>query len=346
MRLIDLARRWLGSLPDAECGVVVAVSGGADSVALLRALDSARSLRTPLPLLVAHLNHQLRGDDSDADEQFVVDLHARLTAAGRPHLSLGRTRRDIAAEARAERGNLESVARRERYKWLAELARSHGMKHIVTGHSANDRAETVLHRLLRGSGLRGLRGIAARRELEPGLTLSRPLLSATRADILAYLHELSQSYREDASNDDLRYTRNRLRHALLPLLAEQYNPAIVRVLASLAAQAEEIYQSEEAAALALLSEAELPRAGPLLIFDRSRLLTAPRHRVREMFRLVWTRENWPVGGMDHAAWERVASVVFDDLTAVDLPGGLHFHRRERVVQAGCVTQFRPLSPKS
>jgi tRNA(Ile)-lysidine synthase len=332
--LVHLVRRRLRALPDAANGIVVAVSGGADSVALLRALDASRSPRQPFPLIVAHLNHQLRGGDSDADEAFVADLHARLIAAGRPRLTLCIARRDIAAQARAEGANLEALARRERYRWLAEAARTHGVFRIATGHTANDQAETILHRLLRGSGLRGLRGIAAQRELEPGLTLVRPLLSATREQVLAYLGELGQSYREDATNSDLRYTRNRLRHELLPHLAERYNPAVVRVLASLAEQAEEHYHEEERAALALLAEAELPPAGALRIFDRRRLLTAPRRRVRETFRLLWRRERWPLSGMDYAAWQRVAAVVFDDLTAVDLPGGLRVRRREGVVQAG------------
>lgn len=329
-----LCAETLRSSADVSAGVVVAVSGGADSVALLRGLDAARDQHAPLPLVLAHLNHQLRGRDSDADEEFVIALHAQLTAAGRPNLILCRTSRDIAAEARAEGTNLEATARRERYRWLAEVARTHGMKHIATGHSANDQVETVLHRLLRGTGLRGLRGIAARRQLEPGLTLIRPLLPATRMDILAYLHELGQPYREDASNRDPRFTRNRIRHELLPHLADRYNPAIVRVLAGLAEQAENAYRIEESAALALLSQAELPRAGALLIFDLRHLQVAPRHRVREMFRLVWLRENWPLDGMSRAAWERLANVVFEDAPAVDLPGGLHVRRRERVVQLG------------
>jgi tRNA(Ile)-lysidine synthase len=325
----------LRSLTDASAGIVVAVSGGADSVALVRALDAARDPLAPLPLVLAHLNHQLRGRDSDADEDFVVALHTQLSSAGRPNLMLCRARRDIAAQARAEGANLEALARRERYRWLAETARMHGMKYIATGHTANDQAETVLHRLLRGTGLRGLRGIAARRELEPGLTLIRPLLAATRADILSYLHELEQPYREDATNRDQRYTRNRIRHELIPHLAEHHNPAIISVLAGLAEQADESYRIEEAAALALLAQAELPRAGDLLIFDLRHLLAAPRHRVREMFHLVWTREDWPLGGMDRAAWERLARVVFGELPAVDLPGGVHARRRERVVQVGC-----------
>ncbi|MHB1425648.1 MAG: tRNA lysidine(34) synthetase TilS [Gemmataceae bacterium] len=333
-RIVGMVRRCLRSLTDASAGIVAAISGGADSVVLVRALDAARNPRAPLPLVLAHLNHQLRGHESDADEEFVVSLHAQLTAAGRPNLTLCRTSRDMAAQAHAEGANLEALARRERYRWLAEVARERGMKYIATGHSANDQAETVLHRLLRGTGLRGLRGIAARRELEPGLVVIRPLLPATRADILAYLHELGQSFREDASNSDSRYTRNRIRHELLPHLAEHYNPAIVRTLAGLAEQADDAYRAEESAARVLLAEAELPRADLLLIFDLQCLLTAPRHRVRETFRLVWQRENWPLDSMDRSAWERLARVVFDGVTAVDLPGGLHARRRERVVQIG------------
>jgi tRNA(Ile)-lysidine synthase len=324
----------LRSLADVSAGMVIAISGGADSVALVRALDAARSPHAPIPLILAHLNHLLRGCDSDADEEFVVSLHAQLTAAGRPNLTLCRASRDIAAQARAEAANLEALARRERYRWLAEVAQQHGIHCIVTGHTANDQAETVLHRLLRGAGLRGLRGIAARRELEPGLVVVRPLLRAKRTDILAYLHELGQCHREDASNSDLRYTRNRIRHELLPHLAEHYNPAILDLLAGLAEQAEDAYRIEESAALELLSAAELPRAGELLIFDLRHLRTAPRHRVREMFRQVWMRENWPLDGMDRSAWQRLAGVVFADGRAVDLPGGLHARRRERVVQIG------------
>jgi tRNA(Ile)-lysidine synthase len=333
-RLAGTVRACLRSLPDVSAGMVVAVSGGADSVALLRALDAARDPHAPIPLVLAHLNHQLRGAESDGDETFVVDLHAGLSAADRPGLSLCRTRRDIAAQARAEGENLEALARRERYRWLAEVARLHGIHWIATGHTANDQAETVLHRLLRGTGLRGLRGIAPRRELEAGIAVVRPLLAVTRAEIIAYLQELGQPYREDASNSDLRYTRNRIRHELLPHLAQNYNPSVVHVLASLAEQAEQMYRIEESAALALLAEAELPRAGTLLIFDRTRLRTAPRHRVREMFRVVWLREGWMLGGMDRAAWERLADVVSAEVTAVDLPGKVHARRRGGVVQLG------------
>lgn len=337
-RLARLARECLRSLPEASAGVVVAVSGGADSVALLRALVEARDVAAPVPLLIAHLNHQLRGEESNRDEEFVASLRDQLVSAGRPHVSLAQARLDVAGLARAESENLEAVARRERYRWLAEVARTNSARWIATGHTANDQAETVLHRLMRGTGLRGLRGIACRRPLGPGVSVVRPLLQATRAEILDYLHGLSQPYREDASNRDPRFTRNRIRHDLLPQLARDYNPAIVDVLARLARQADDVYRFEEAAALALLAEAERPRAGDRLVFDHQTLLAASRHRVREMFRQVWEREGWPVGRMDQASWERVADVALGVINAVDLPGGLHARHRERVVQIGLSRQ--------
>src|SRR5262249_46061545 len=222
------------------------------------------------PLVVAHLNHRLRGADSDADETFVADLHATL-AVRFPDLRVEVARRDVAAEAGAEGDNLEAHARAVRYRWLAEVARRHGARWIATGHTANDQAETVLHRLLRGTGLQGLRGIAPRRELEPGVCVVRPLLPWTRAEVLAYLDELGQAYRVDASNDDRGRTRNRIRHELLPLLAQEYNPAIVSVLGRLAQQAEEAFQEEEAAALELLRAVELPRAGTMIVLERTKL---------------------------------------------------------------------------
>jgi tRNA(Ile)-lysidine synthase len=333
-RLVGRVRRRVHSLDGHARGVVAAVSGGPDSVALLHALVAARSADAPFPIIIAHLNHQLRGAESDGDEDFVADLHARLTAAGTPSLALRRGRLDVAALARAEGANLEATARRARYRWLAEAAREAGACWVATGHTADDQAETVLHRLLRGTGLQGLRGIASRRELEPGVGVVRPLLETTRAEVMAYLTELGQSFRVDSSNSDLHYTRNRIRRELLPHLAERYNPAVVAVLARLAHQADEAYRDEETAAAALLAAAELQRAGPLLVFDRARLAAAPRRLVRAAFRLAWAREGWPVDPMNFDAWERLAAVAFGEAVAVDLPGRIRARLRDRVLQLG------------
>ena len=320
--------RFLTTMPAASGPGVVAVSGGPDSVALLRALLAVRG---DAPLVVAHLNHQLRGADSDADEAFVTALHARLVAEGAP-LSLQCTRIDVTAHARQEGDNLESVARRLRYGWLAEVARTARAQWVATGHTADDQAETVLHRLLRGTGLKGLSGIPARRALTAGIEVIRPLLRVARAQVLAYLQSIRQDFRQDASNADLRFTRNRIRHELLPHLAERYNPAVVSVLCRLAEQATEVQSREEGAAQALLTESELPRAGAMLVFDQARLSGAARNQVREAFRLLWQREGWPTGSASFDTWERAAAVVFGELTAVDLPGSVRVRHKGRVVQ--------------
>jgi tRNA(Ile)-lysidine synthase len=308
--------------------VVVAVSGGPDSVALLLALRETSSA----PLVAAHLNHQLRGQESDADEAFVRDLVESLQTKGAPGLDFCSRRIDVAARAQETPDNLENAARRARYDWLTEVARERQARWVATGHTADDQAETVLHRLLRGSGLKGLQGIPVRRELVPGVEVVRPLLAVTRAEVLAFLREREQAFCEDRTNRDLARTRNRLRHELLPRLAEDFNPAIARILCRLAGQAQEIYQDVQVRARQLLFIAELPRAGPILVFERQRLNGAPRFLVRELFRLVWQREGWPAGPMTFEDWDQVAAVALGEAVAVDLPRRIHVQCRERVVQ--------------
>src|SRR5205823_4132455 len=135
--------------------------------------------------------HQLRGAENDADEAFVRALPETLKTSVELHC----VRIDVAAQARTEGANVEAVARRLRYEWLARVAKECQAAWVITGHTADDQAETVLHRLLRGTGLKGLRGIAARRQLADGVALVRPLLSVARASVMAYLQELGQDYR-------------------------------------------------------------------------------------------------------------------------------------------------------
>jgi tRNA(Ile)-lysidine synthase len=332
--LVQRVRGRVRSLEEYGRGVVAAVSGGADSVALLYALIAARDPASPFPLILAHLNHQLRGAESDADEAFTADLYHHLASAGVPALTLRLGRIDVAAQACADGANLEATARRLRYHWLAATARETGARWVATGHTADDQAETVLHRLLRGTGLQGLRGIAARRELEPGVGVVRPLLQTTRIEIIAYLGQLNQPFREDSTNRDPAYTRNRIRLELLPYLAERYNPAVATALARLAEQADEVFRDEEMAAVSLLSAAELPRAGTMLVFDLARLAAAPRRLTRAALRFAWAREGWPLDAMSYDAWERLAGLVHGNAGGLDLPGHIHARLRGQVLQIG------------
>jgi tRNA(Ile)-lysidine synthase len=311
--------------------MVIAVSGGPDSVALLRAIVSLG--RHP-GCVVAHLNHRLRCEESDADEEFVRQLHSRLTHDRCITTAFQCESVDASELARNSKGNLEAVAREARYDWLARVAATSNLRWIAAGHTADDQAETLLHRLLRGSGLQGLRGIADRRELRPGLTLIRPLLTVRRSSVLAYLDEIGQPYHTDSSNRDTRFTRNRIRLELLPQLSEQFNPKIVEILCRLARQALDAHEEELRQAQNLLTLAECPRAGIELIFDRALLAGCPRPMLRAFFRLIWQREGWPAGRLDFAAWDRLAGLVNGENRGVDLPGGIRASVTERVVRIG------------
>lgn len=313
-RVLREVRRFAATHPGLG---VVAVSGGADSVALLRALHAAGAT-----LVVAHVNHQLRGAESDADEAFVRELCATL---GVPfHLRSA----DLAVLACG--ANLESTARNVRYEFFAQVARELSATWIATAHTADDQAETVLHRLIRGTGLQGLRGIAAERSSD-GVSLQRPLRSVTRADILAHLAELGQPYRTDSTNADTTFTRNRIRHELFPLL-KTFNPDVVSALSHLAEHANEAHEVITTAATELLTRAERPRAANAVILDVAVLGSAPRGLARAALRFVWDREGWPVSEMNFAAWDRAVEVACGAASACDFPAGVTMRRSGKVVQ--------------
>lgn len=201
-------------------GVVVAVSGGVDSIVLLHCLLRLRA-EFSLTLHVAHFDHRLR-ESSRRDALFVQEVAASW--------DLPATTKSWVREARRG-GSLQAEARRARYHFLEDVASQVGATKIAMGHHQDDQAETVLLHLLRGSGLRGLRGMLP---VKAGL-LIRPLLAVGREDIEAYAKAHQLSFVEDPTNRDLRYHRNRIRRHLLPLLQKEYNPAITRTLARMAA---------------------------------------------------------------------------------------------------------------
>ncbi len=235
-RLKQYVRRHALFAPAAT--VVVGVSGGPDSLCLLHLMQRLAP-ELGLWLHVAHLHHGLRGADADADAQFVAELAERW---GLP-VTIGRA--DVLALAAAPGVSVEEAARQARYAFLARVAESAGAATIAVGHNADDQAETVLMHFLRGSGVAGLRGMLPRAPLAdtrlggaetvsplpaPVLTLVRPLLDVSRAEVETYCTAHGLAPRFDRSNEDTAIYRNRLRHELLPLLAT-YNPAIREVLA-------------------------------------------------------------------------------------------------------------------
>ena len=205
--------------------VVVAVSGGADSVGLLRTLH-AEAPEIGLVLAVAHVHHGIRGAEADEDERFVVELAKELGVQVWMH------RVETPAVAREKKQTLEEAARELRYAWFRGLLAQGKADAVATAHTLDDQAETVLHRLLRGAWTEGLGGIHPVVQCARGVIL-RPFLDTRRQEIRAWLRELGQPWREDATNEDTAHSRNRIRHELVPRLGE-YNPQIAEQLAHLA----------------------------------------------------------------------------------------------------------------
>jgi tRNA(Ile)-lysidine synthase len=229
--------------------LAVGLSGGADSVALVRALKD-RAGELGLVLHAAHLHHGLRGEEADADLEFARSLAVELG------LSFHEARVDAAGEARNNGESIEEAARRLRYAWFRQLMASGEVEAVATAHTRDDQAETVLAKFLRGAWTEGLSGIHPVVEFPEGRIL-RPLLGVTRVEVEAYLRSLGQSWREDSSNADPAYTRNRVRHDLLPLL-EGWNPRLREHLSQMA----ELARDEEA-----WWQAEMGRLAPQLLLQ-------------------------------------------------------------------------------
>ncbi|HJS73917.1 MAG TPA: tRNA lysidine(34) synthetase TilS [Vicinamibacteria bacterium] len=258
--------------------VLIALSGGADSVALTGVLFELRH-RLGLSLFLAHLNHGLRAE-ADDDEAFCRSLSERLS------LPFASEKVDVAASARRSKRSLEDEGRRARYRFLESQAKRFEANRIAVGHTLDDQAETFLLRLLRGSGGRGL---AAIHPVKDGRII-RPLLESRRAEIVTFLEERGLPFREDRSNADPRFTRNRIRHDELPRLSAVYNPRLTESLARTACllREDEAWMGAETevafAAIASLAgdEVELARQGLLerpLALQR-RLVRAAIERVR------------------------------------------------------------------
>lgn len=202
--------------------ILLAVSGGADSVALLHAL-----VASDVDCGVAHMDHQTRDGGSTEDAKWVEALAREWDV---PYYGAAV---DVPALAEASRESFEEVARRVRYDFLAEIAQLNGYDAVATAHHLDDQAETVLMRVLRGTSITGLGGIHAWSEWK-GMPLMRPILNVTRTEIIDYLSQNGIAWREDATNNDESYFRNRIRHTLLPMLEESFNPGTKKALDRLA----------------------------------------------------------------------------------------------------------------
>jgi tRNA(Ile)-lysidine synthase len=308
---------WLGT-PSSP--VVVAVSGGADSVGLLLGLlqlGPAVGRR----LVVAHAEHDLRAEAPD-DRAFVTRL---AEGVGVPVTWRRLTVRDPAA-VRGE--GLEGRARRLRYGFLADVARETGAHHVLVAHTADDQAETILHRVLRGTGVAGLAGMRRTRALADGISLVRPLLAVSRATMRRFLAHLGQAWREDATNTDTSRARNFLRHEILSRCAAGPYPASAAALVRLGVQAAGVADALSSAAGYLLDRhAERLPDGTVRLRAGDLAALAPP-LVAEIFVALWRREGWPQRDMTEAHYRTLVRLLGTAAgegraaSSRDLPGGI------------------------
>lgn len=315
--------------------VVCAVSGGADSMAMLHGLHEVnRRNRCGWRLIVAHLDHGLRAD-SAATREFVESAAATLGLAATTETT------NVAALARRAKQSVEEAGRTRRYAFLGEVAEQHGTRYIVVAHHADDQAETVLHRILRGTGLRGLAGIPPRRRLHPksDIRIIRPMLSFTREALHAYLRQRGVSFLDDPTNaDPSAATRNYLRHEVLPRLARDVNPRVQQALVRLGEQARGASNAIRRAARAALHRAERAAekrgrelAGRFSDSDSTGtcvisvvpLRNQPATIQREAVVLLMSRLGWPRKSVTAERIDAVANMFRSDgrRRRVEIPGG-------------------------
>jgi len=317
--------------------VVVAVSGGADSVALLHALVALRPAWR-LSLFIAHLDHALRPDSSD-DAEFVRRLGQRL------EMDTSIERHDVGERCAREGWSLEDGARRIRHQFLLEVARYRSAEAIALAHTADDQAETVLMRLLRGTGLMGLGAIALKRPIEDRW-LIRPLLGIWRSEVIAYVRRKGVAFREDPTNRDRRFLRNRIRHDLLPLLERDYNPNIKHSLVQLAEQSRTDYHFLDEEAGRSWKRTVKSSAGEAkgLSISVAVFLRQPKALQRQLIRRAIQRVKGEAGQLEYRHWLE-AERLFRERpvgTLLDLPGGVQLRRDpERVILRSVAQRSSP-----
>jgi len=308
--------------------LLVGVSGGADSVALLRVLHEV-TVAEGGSLVVAHYDHALR-EDSAADACWVQDLCGTLGLVCEMERRGG-------AGSRLEMAS-EDNARRQRYDFFCRVLVRTGGRGLVLAHTADDQVETILHHLIRGSGLKGLQGMPAVRALKCPSSwdqplLLRPFLPVARAEIEAYLQSISQSFRTDPTNFETNYTRNRLRHTVLPLLRTELNPRVDQALLQLARQAMDAQAIVEQASGELLERVLLDRQPDSVRLQRILLLPYSTGQLRALLALLWELQDWPRQSLGFVHLQRLAEQVLTGTPPrLSLPKGIESVCRSAIVE--------------
>ena len=298
--------------------LLLAVSGGADSMAMLNIFETL-SGKFKWRITVAHLNHCLRGSESDQDQELVTTFCS--------HNNIPCFTENIDVKSLAQNNNLsiETAARKARYDFFYRLCLEQGCSYIITAHHSSDNAETILQRIIRGTGLKGLAGIASKRieEFDGNMiTIFRPMLNVSRAEIEEYVQTNEISYRHDSSNFEVDFTRNKLRNILIPELKEQYNNAIVDSLLTLGKIASDSDAILRELAKADLAGAKAEISSSLFSIELASLVKLSPERQRQLLYYVFNITGPGMGKIDFRTIEKVQSEIRNEKSrkVCDLPG--------------------------
>ena len=300
----QLKAGWGNCQRPGPANTVLAVSGGLDSVALLHATVRLWPEQVD-ELLVTHVNHQLRANESEADASFVAATASSLGVKCRILTC------DVTSHQAEQGGGVEEVARQLRYSALERVASELHRTAIVSAHHQQDQAETILHNILRGTGLKGLAGMSSVRPLTNGVRVIRPMLSIPRTTIEAWARAEQIEWREDSSNASANFTRNRIRQDLLPRLAKDYNPQVTSSLLRLSDHARDAENMVTLVAQRCLEDVQLELQPGVCRLDRTRLAAWPVTVVSSTLRLIWQQQSWPQQMMTQAHWQDLAAGIHD-----------------------------------
>ncbi len=316
--------------------ILVGVSGGADSVALLRGLAVLADAHTTesrstgrFEIVAAHIDHQIR-DDSAEDAQWVRSLADEFNLDCRVETA------NVPGRVADTQESIEEAARKTRYEALCRIAQDEACGAVAVAHTADDQAETVLHHFVRGTSVTGLRGMLWSRRLkdgstESGVPLIRPMLEIRRAEIETWLAEIGQTFRTDSTNEDDKLTRNRIRHQLLPTLEQNFNPQIRKALGTLAGHAAEVSDLLRHLSTQLVDTSLVQLSDASIRIDCPALAKQPPILIREALLTVWQKAGWPQKRMGHREWQKLSELVSQDGGAVSLPERIDARRRGRLL---------------
>lgn len=304
--------------------VLVGCSGGADSVAMLRLVQEISLEQGLGKVVVCHANHQMRGRESDDDEKFVGNLCDQLG------IELVSARLPISLETTTD--GVEASLRALRYQLFRQAADQFAARYVLTAHTADDQTETLLFRLLRGTGISGLAGIPEQRPLCEGVTLVRPMLKIHRVEITNYLAAIEQEYRSDSSNSQMNYSRNKIRHQLIPFLQSDFECEIGQRLQPLSQQANEYTKLLDQLSQPCL-DAAVVNFGTSVSLNTKGLNDLPIPVLRHLLIRIWQQKQWPLQAMTFQKWQQLAEFAASSQEKgqppkLTLPGNISASRDE------------------